>query len=353
MKRSPLKCGGVLIYALFVATCLLAPAIAEDTPGITTDRSEINFGAHDIGSVASATLVVRNNSTASANVMIVVSGDNSNDFSWDSRCLSNVLANSNCEVSVFFRPVAITKTEDKLAQLVLSNGTSTTPPIPLRGAAFQNLGLSLYDVSFNEQLIDTVSTAHIVIVTNYSDVEINGLTIAVTGDFTETHTKCEKITPGGSCPISLSFAPKAVGDANGSLTITADQPARGKLPRVVVLHGNASMHCNTVDVSGLSWVWSVLLVVSVGGMYFAGLVLVRWHMIAKPTRAQLVAEVSVVRARLKSAASSLPASAPTAGRTERMDRINALLDLAVYPFKNKNFPVEKGDRTDLLYQVKC
>jgi hypothetical protein len=71
-------------------------------------------------------------------------------------------------------------------------------------------------------------------------------------------------------------------------------------------------------------------------LYFLGLVLVRWHMIAKPARAQLVAEVEAVRSRAVAATAGCSDSPEL---NERLARIHYLLDEAIYPFKYKGFPI--------------
>jgi hypothetical protein len=77
------------------------------------------------------------------------------------------------------------------------------------------------------------------------------------------------------------------------------------------------------------------LVVLVSGVYFLGLVLVRWHMIAKPARAQIVAEIDAVRSRVQAEKASLPTSNGLDGRFEAISR---LLDQALYAYKHKHFP---------------
>ncbi len=322
----------VVVLVIMCAPCGAQPKI---DPGITIEPSEINFGPRDIGTTTPKTLLVKNNSTASVNLTITISGNNSNDFSWKSTCLSNLQPTSKCEVFLFFSPLTIAKPEDRQAQLVISNGNVAALPVALSGAAFQNLGVSPGSLSFDDQLVNTLSAPHSLVVTNYSDSTLSSLTVTGAGDFTENHTKCEKITPGASCAISVVFAPKLPGATSGTLTITADQSSLGKVPRVVLLQGNALARCSVADFSFRKW--SVWLAILIGGLFFTGLVLVRWHMIAKPARAQLVAEIGVVRSRLIAETAGDPKSADLDGRVER---IHYLLDWALYPFKNKRFPIE-------------
>ena len=332
----------VVVLGVFSAPCV---AQAQGSPGITVQPTTIPFGAHDIGTTTPKALLVWNNSTASVNLAITISGDNPNDFSWKSTCLSNLPPNGKCEVSVLFSPLTIAKPEDRRAQLAVSNGNLAASPVSLTGSAFQNLGVSSPSLSFDEQLVNTPSAPRSLVLTNYSDFTLSSLTVTVAGDFTEDHATCNKITPGASCAISVVFAPKHPGAASGSLTVSADQAALGKLPRLVSLQGNGLTRCKAVS---CAWRSLSLWVIIIGGLYFAGLVLVRWHMIAKPARAQLVAEISAVRSRLMTEIAGLPS---TPASNARAERIRYLLDVALYPFKHKRFPFDKDANSNELSLV--
>jgi len=330
--------GACILVAIVLGDfCAFLSADAQNA-SLTVEPAASDFGAHDIGTTTPKTLVVRNNGAAPADVSITLSGKTPNDFSWSSACLSNLPLGSKCDVSVFFSPLSITKPEGREVQLVISDGRGTPQTVKLMGSATQNLGVSPTSLNFEGHLVGTLRAPRTLVVTNYSESTLTGIAVSVTGDFTENHVKCEKIAPGASCAISVAFSPKVPGFTNGSLTVTADQSSIGKLPRVVLLQGNALTQCNVVALS--FWSQSVWLVVLIAGLYFLGLVLVRWHMIAKPARAQLVTEINAVRSRLIAETAGLSKSAELDGRVAR---IHYLLDWALYPFKNKHFPVAKKD----------
>jgi hypothetical protein len=103
-----------------------------------------------------------------------------------------------------------------------------------------------------------------------------------------------------------------------------------------LLEGKGLARCNLVPISFCSEsLWLALLV---GGLYFAGLVLVRWHMIAKPARAQLVTQIQAVRANLRAETGGVTGSPAVDARIARVDY---LLDWALYPFKYPAFPVDE------------
>jgi len=61
---------------------------------------------------------------------------------------------------------------------------------------------------------------------------------------------------------------------------------------------------------------------------------VRWHLIAKPARGQVLAEIDAVRARVTAEAGHILQSNDT---KRRLAEINALLDVAAFLFKHKRF----------------
>lgn len=109
-----------------------------------------------------------------------------------------------------------------------------------------------------------------------------------------------------------------------------------RLTRGVVLHGTikSGWHWWRFDVS--TW-----FLFAMAGLYFLTLVGVRWHMIAKPARAELVAEIRAIRARVASESAWLPESPQ---KKVQLYEINHLLDVALYPFQYPHF-FDPGGRT--------
>ena len=327
----------MLIIAL-LAMALSNLAQAQSSATFSVDQHDLSFGSHDIGTPTPRTLVIKNESQAAAGPIITLSGKDAIDFSWAGNCPGNLPAGGTCNLSVSFSPMTIAESEERQAELIISDQRGAAAHVPLSGSAFQNLGAAPASLQFESRAVSTLSAPLSVVVTNYSRSTLGAVTVTVAGEFTVSPAKCEKIAPGGSCAFSIVFAPKTLGVAKGALTISAEQTNLGKLPRVVLLQGTASVFCN----SGILSLWNprVWLVGLIGGLFFAGLVLVRWHMIAKPARAQLVAAVNAVRARLLAETAGLPNTPELQGRTER---IHFLLDWALYSFRNKSFPIDSRD----------
>jgi hypothetical protein len=312
----------------------------------------MSFGDHDIGTATSQPRIETNNDDASVNLSVAISGPNPGDVPGDFRatpCPSRVLSKKSCQITVVFSPSAIGKDkgegEDRNATLtVINDKGELLEQVLLSGRAFQNINVSPVVIEFEGQIGSSSSVSRNVRVTNYTNSAVNSIAVTATGDFTENHTTCgTPLAPGGSCGILVTFAPKQAGATNGSLTITANVTGLGDLPRLIALNALGLNHCKVPGFSLGSWNFRLVLIIS--GLYFLGLVLVRWHMIAKPARAQLVAEIEAVRSRAVAETAGYPDSPEL---NERLARIHFLLDEAEYPFKYKDFPINpkaQGRRT--------
>jgi len=334
--------------AFMAAFMFCAPGGAQTTfSTLSVNSVTMPFGDHGIGTSTAQQLAATNDGDLPFDLSISLSGDAPGDFSWSSSCLNKVPPKKSCQIIVVFSPAAIGKDkgegEDRKATLTVTNDSGEHKDIELSGKAFQNLNVSPTTLEFESQVGTAPSVARTVQLTNYTNSTVNNITVATTGDFTETHTGCSTpLTPGGSCGISVTYSPKQAGDARGALTITANLSGVGEVPRLVSLSGKGMNRCKLPKPWWCDWGFWLFLIIS--GLYFLGLVLVRWHMIAKPARAQLVAEIEAVRSRAVAETAGLPDSPELNGR---IARIHFLLDEAVYPFKYKYFPInpeEQGRR---------
>jgi hypothetical protein len=344
-----------VIGIIGLVTCWGACAAQTNssTPPVTSSTMpSMSFGDHDIGTAISQSRTETNNDDASVNLSVVVSGPNPGDVPSDFRatpCPNKVSPKKSCAISVVFNPIAIGKDngggEARNAILtVINDKGELLENVVLSGRAFQNINVSPAVIEFEGQIGSASSVSRNVQVTNYTNSPVNSITVTATGDFTENHTTCSMpLAPGGSCGILVTFAPKQAGATSGSLAITANVSNLGAMTRSVSLNASGLNHCKAPEFSFHNWNFRLVLIIS--SVYFLGLVLVRWHMIAKPARAQLVAEIEAVRSRAVAETAGYPDSPEL---NERLARIHFLLDEAEYPFKYKGFPINpkaQGRRT--------
>ena len=88
-------------------------------------------------------------------------------------------------------------------------------------------------LSFGKQHVGKTSAAQTVTLSNTGNASLIVTTIATTAGFTQT-SNCTTLAPGGTCSISVRFAPAAKGSAAGTLKVN-DNAAN--TPQIVTLSG--------------------------------------------------------------------------------------------------------------------
>ena len=356
-----------VLIAVVATTLLWGPTTFQaqtPAPKLTVSPDSINFGAHDIGTatsvVAATTLTVSNGRNAAVSLSVSSSGPNTKDFSTSSTCGGTVAAKGQCQITVVFNPVMIANNAcaERSATLEFKADTDVVR-VQLTGRAYQNLGVSPSIVELPIQRWSSTAAPAAVLLTNYTDAQLESVTVTVNGNFTEDHAGCVKIDPGKSCSIFVTYPPRQSGDAKGVLALTgtiapavATTENSGKTeaacPAAPFRRLTTGVVLNGRSYSGWRWwrfdvhSWFLL---AISAAFFFSLVLGRWHMIAKPTRAEIIAEVRALRARIN--ADKL--SHDSEEKQSRLRQINRLLDAALYPFEYPHFydPTGTGTGTSI------
>ena len=320
----------LVVSFLIAGLCLAGPvAFSQSKLEVVPTPSEpILFGVHDIGTTSPNRVIVTNKGDANVGLQVAITGS---DFSWTSDCLKQLPPGRQCPIIVLFTPTASALRE---SSLVISSASGQQITLALTGTGFANLAVVPSTITYGDQLVGGSTAPRAVTVTNNTGHDLTDLSVAASGDFTETHSNCQTLHFSSSCVVSVVFSPKQEGAATGALTVSAKSATDITSPRVVALEGKGILHCSPI---GWTWSFSTQVLLSLGFIYFVGLALVRWHMIAKPARLQLTGQIAAVRARVESETAALPSSPET---DERKNKIHWLLDLALIPITSKSFPME-------------
>ena len=336
-----------VLMAIGLPLCC-TPTKAQTPSKLTVSRSSVEFGDHDIGTItptrADNTLTIRNSGDAAANFSLNLSGLNPKDFSTSSTCGGKVPAKGQCDITVLFSPGMTIVNGDVGPGLIVRSATlevkgdSDTVQVQLRGSAFQNLGASPAVVELAIPWESSVAAPRLVSLTNYTDTQLESVAASVTGNFTEDHAGCAKVNPGNSCAVYVTYPPKQSAGARGSLAFTAALAAPLPATNTPAAAPPFRRLTRGVVLNGTIWYWpfaaSTWFLLGLAGLYFLSLVLVRWHMIAKPARAEIVAEIRSISARVNTESARLPESRE---KQAQLREINRLLDVALYPFQHPHF----------------
>lgn len=344
------------VTAIVVAlTACCVPCGAQAASTFSLSPNQIPFGDHDIGTSTPVKLTVTNTSSAPISPTLTFTGDNVADFSYASTCLSSLQPQSKCDVDIIFKPIAPAQkpSADKAstdksptdsawplvrgATLEVSDGKNPPQTVTLSGRAFQNIGVSPSSLTLEVPAAGAAPAAHPITLTNYTQSKLTSVTATYSSGLDADASACVNVASQKSCTVYVRYsASSGQVPKNGSLALTATltppPDASGPnlpLTRIVVLRRGCPHWYSFCQEHSGTW-----LLLSVSFFYFLGLVLVRWHMIAKPARGQVLAEIDAVRARVTAGASHIPHSNET---KTRLAEINGLLDVAAFPFKHERF----------------
>ena len=337
------------------------PCAAQAASTFSVSASQIDFGDQDIGTSTPKTLTVTNTGGAPISPTLTFTGDTVADFSQSSTCLRNLQPQSTCGVDIVFSPIAPAQKPaddrtassnpaptdksptdspwpvDRNATLEISEGKNPPQKVTLSGRASQNIAVSPSSLTLEMPGAGAVPAVQPITLTNNTQSKLTKVAATYSDGFDADSSGCVNVASQQNCTIYVRYsASSGQVPTNGSLaltgTLTPPPDASGPgipLTRIVVLRRSCPHWYSGCREHSGTW-----LLISVSFFYFLGLVLVRWHMIAKPARGQVLAEIDAVRARVTAEAGHIPQSNDT---KRRLAEINALLDVAAFPFKHGRF----------------
>ena len=164
---------------------------------------------------------------------------NTADFPFTNGCGSAVTGGSSCTISVQFMPSATGSRSGSLSiPSDALNAATVTAALTGNGTA-PMIALSPTSLDFGTQPDDASIPPRSITLTNSGTATLTVTGITLTGgqaaDYRQTNT-CTTVAAGGTCSISVTFAPTDVGTRSAMLSIASDASAQAS---VVSLTGNA------------------------------------------------------------------------------------------------------------------
>jgi hypothetical protein len=208
--------------------------IGVNGPALTVTPSRAIFASQPVGTSSKrAPVMLSNTGNSGLNITgISLAGADSSDFSETNNCGASLAAGGSCTVNVSFTPtsggprmagIAISGTEPGSPQVVELVGEATGPAPKLSPAT----------LTFASATVGSTSAAQTSTLTNSGNAPLNITGISAAGDFAQTNTCGTSLAMGSSCQISVTFAPTAVGNRTGSITIAQS----GGGPQTIALAG--------------------------------------------------------------------------------------------------------------------
>jgi hypothetical protein len=207
-------------------------SLVSPLPRLTVSVGAVSFDQIVVGqsALAPSPVVITNNSGAVVNISSIAS---SGDFSQTNDCGSSVTPGQACRIQVTFRPMAvgtrtgtltITASDSSVAHAVSLSGTGIAPGI---------VTVSVANLIFAPQIVNSSSTAQSFTITNTGGQPISIASVAANGDFSQSND-CASLAAGQKCTVTVTFKPSKTGTLSGNISVSY---GAGGSPQVVQLSG--------------------------------------------------------------------------------------------------------------------
>ncbi len=201
---------------------------------LTVSPITLDFGSVQLGATSTLPLQITNTATTPTTFNSITA---TGDYTVTGTCPAsgNTLAPAaTCTEQITFTP---TQTGTRTGTIAIATSLSTLPiNAPLTGIGVQShLDIAPSALSFGSIAIGASANLTLTL-TNTGTAPVNNLALTITGDYAVT-APCSTatLTPGSSCPITVTFSPTTLGSLTGTLTIASSD---ANSPALVPLTGN-------------------------------------------------------------------------------------------------------------------
>jgi Bacterial Ig-like domain (group 3)/FG-GAP-like repeat/Abnormal spindle-like microcephaly-assoc'd, ASPM-SPD-2-Hydin len=221
-------------------TASTSPVLIQVVDGaiVKLSQSSINFGNQTVGIASSpASVTITNTGNVVLDISSVgISGTNGPDYGQTNNCGKSLAAGGTCTIAVTFTPSAdgtrtasINVKDDAPGspQAVSLTGTGVSPAV----------SFSATSLTFPTQVVYTTSGAQAVTLTNSGAGLLTVSKISASSQFSQTNTCGASVVAGGSCTITVKFAPTTINAISGLVSITDN--AAGS-PQTITLTGTGT-----------------------------------------------------------------------------------------------------------------
>jgi hypothetical protein len=205
-------------------------------PPVVLSPTNLNFGTQLVGKKSSPQPVTLTN-TGSETLDISKIAASAN-FSQTNNCPSSVPPNGQCTINVRFKPHD--RGTHAGAVTITDNAANSPQTVSLTGLGTA-VSLLPSSLDFGDQNVGTNSQPQVATFTNHGIAAVDNLYVHFTGpnagSFGQTNNCGTSVPAGGSCTISVSFAPKHEGQKTATLDVRDNG---GASPQTVALSGTGT-----------------------------------------------------------------------------------------------------------------
>ncbi len=199
------------------------PTCGGAAPTATLSPTSLTFASQNVGSTSAAqTITLTNGGTAALTISSIAP---SGDYAQTNTCGASLAASATCTISVTFTPTAAGTRTGTITVTDNAAGSPQTASLTGTGTAVgPSAALSPTSLTFAAQTIATTSPAKAITLSNSGTAALSITSIAASGDYAQTNNCGTSVAAGGSCSISVTFTPTAVGTRTGAITVTDNAP---------------------------------------------------------------------------------------------------------------------------------
>ena len=211
-------------------------SFSPTTPGF---YPTLVFKQQVVGTSTVKKLTMTNQGSSALNINnIRIVGLNSGDFSQTNNCGNSLGAGASCVISVAFTP---TDKNFRQAVLGISDSDPASPNEVFLNGTATVVSLSKKKLSFGDQPVGTSSSPQSMTLTNVGNTQLNFSKIIIKGlnksDFSQVNNCVPSIPGKGSCTITVTFTPTAIGTRKATVYIYDDG---GASPQKIGLNGTGT-----------------------------------------------------------------------------------------------------------------
>ncbi len=216
--------------------------------------SPVIFPAQQTGTQSAPITATVTNIGGSAVTVSSVNGTDLTEFPATTTCLTTIPAGGSCHVTFSFLPTTVGVRTETIT--ITSTGVGNPQSFTVSGTGLPTPTSGQLQmpspVTFPAQQTGTQSAPITVTVTNIggSTVTVSSVNATDLTEFPGTTTCLTTISPGGSCQVTFSFLPTAVGVRTETITITSTGVGS---PQSFAVSGTGSTVTTSPNYEGLWW----------------------------------------------------------------------------------------------------
>jgi FG-GAP-like repeat/Abnormal spindle-like microcephaly-assoc'd, ASPM-SPD-2-Hydin len=189
----------------------VAPSVLLSPPGLT-------FATQTVGTTSPPQLVTLTN--AGSQTLALTSITPSTGYAQTNNCGLSLAPGAACSLNVTFTPT-VTGAQTGVITIV-DNAAAGSQVVSLTGTGSGTPAVSLSPTSltFSNQTVDTSSATQSITLTNTGAGPLTIISVASTGDYSQTNTCGGSVASKATCKISVAFTPTTTGARHGTLVVT-------------------------------------------------------------------------------------------------------------------------------------